>query len=87
MFHMFVYLTVSKFRCIQRSETQLCTQASFPEGAVSFKLLFTQAPVEKVPFLEGAPTWSADANRDANKTVVHTAAQVGHVGGESTLHS
>ncbi len=54
-------------------------QASFPEGAVSFKLLFTQAPVDKVPFLKGAPTWSADANRDASKPVVHTAAQASHL--------
>lgn len=80
MIHMFVRQTVSELRCIQSTEMQPCTQASFPEGAVSFKLLFTQAPVERVPFLEGAPTWSADANRDADKTAVQTAARVSHVG-------
>ncbi|KAK9815901.1 hypothetical protein WJX72_011656 [[Myrmecia] bisecta] len=50
------------------------TQASFPEGAVSYKLLFTQAPAAKVPFLAGAPEWSADVNRNPQRP--STAAQV-----------
>ncbi len=29
----------------------------FPEGTVSFKLLFTQATVKEVPYLQGSPTW------------------------------
>ena len=31
----------------------------FPEGTVSFKLLFTQATEAEAPFLVGAPTWKA----------------------------
>lgn len=34
--------------------------ASFPEGTVTFKLLFTTATSSQVPFLEGAPEWVAD---------------------------
>ena len=34
--------------------------ADFPEGTVSFKLLFTHSPVEKLPFLAGTKTWLAN---------------------------
>ena len=33
--------------------------ANFPEGTVAAKLLFTTAPISEVPFLRGAPEWSA----------------------------
>ncbi|HEY4942929.1 MAG TPA: hypothetical protein VII56_15985 [Rhizomicrobium sp.] len=33
--------------------------ASFPEGTVAAKLLFTTAPVAQVPYLAGAPQWQA----------------------------
>jgi hypothetical protein len=33
--------------------------ALFPEGTVAVKLLFTQATPEEVPFLQGAPEWTA----------------------------
>lgn len=36
--------------------------ADFPEGTVSFKLLFTEAPVDVVPYLQGAPEWKAQIN-------------------------
>jgi hypothetical protein len=32
---------------------------SMPEGTVAAKLLFTTAPVSEVPYLQGAPTWTA----------------------------
>lgn len=35
----------------------------FPEGTVSFKLLFTTGPVDKVPFLEGTKEWTANVYR------------------------
>lgn len=31
----------------------------FPEGTVSAKLLFTTAPISEVPYLRGAPEWTA----------------------------
>lgn len=34
--------------------------AVFPNGTVSIKLLFSAAPVEQVPYLEGSFTWEAD---------------------------
>lgn len=34
--------------------------SSFPEGTVSFKLLFTNGTVDKVPFLEGTLEWEAN---------------------------
>ncbi|MEH8018922.1 hypothetical protein MN202_16895 [Rheinheimera muenzenbergensis] len=37
--------------------------ASFPEGTVSFKLLFTTAPHDRVPFLDGSPEWVADIDK------------------------
>lgn len=37
--------------------------AVFPEGTVSFKLLFTQAPVSQVPYLKNSFEWLADINR------------------------
>ena len=37
----------------------------FPEGTVSFKLLFTTAPDTSVPFLSGAPEWVADIDRSS----------------------
>ena len=36
------------------------TNISFPEGAVSFKLLYTEAPVKEVPHLQGAPELNAN---------------------------
>ncbi len=44
--------------------------AKFPEGTVTFKLLFTTAPVSVVPFLEGAPAWFADIDRSASSTQI-----------------
>lgn len=38
--------------------------ATFPAHTVSFKLLFTDAPIEQVPFLEGAPEWQAHVYAD-----------------------
>jgi len=38
-------------------------QAMFPEGTVTFKLLFTTAPEATVPMLTGSPEWSADIDR------------------------
>lgn len=32
----------------------------FPEGSVSFKLLFTEATEKEVPYLKGAPEWNAN---------------------------
>jgi hypothetical protein len=37
--------------------------AKFPDGAVAFKLLFTQAPVNEVPYLANDFEWLADINR------------------------
>jgi hypothetical protein len=37
--------------------------AKFPEGTVTFKLLFSTAPSSQVPFLEGAPEWVADIDQ------------------------
>ena len=34
--------------------------STFPEGTVSFKLLFTDGEVQKVPFLEGTLEWTAN---------------------------
>lgn len=34
-------------------------EANFPEGTVSFKLLFTDGTIDKVPFLEGSLEWDA----------------------------
>lgn len=42
----------------------------FPEGTVSFKLLFTAAPVAKVPFLNGSPEWVADINRSPDPALI-----------------
>lgn len=38
-------------------------RASFPEGTMTFKLLFTTAPESAVPFLAGSPEWVADIDR------------------------
>ena len=35
------------------------TLAHFPDGTVAAKLLFTTAPVQEVPYLQGAPQWNA----------------------------
>ena len=44
-------------------------KAVFPEGTVAFKLLFTQATKDQVPYLDGSPEWIADTERsnDANQ--------------------
>lgn len=39
------------------------TKAVFPEGTVSFKLLFTTAPESVANFLKGSPEWVADIDR------------------------
>ncbi len=39
------------------------TQARFPEGTVAFKLIFTTATVDQVPFLKGSLEWQADIDR------------------------
>lgn len=44
--------------------------ARFPEGTVSFKLLFTTAPEESVSYLKGSPEWIADIDRLAKSTDV-----------------
>jgi hypothetical protein len=38
-------------------------RARFPEGTVAFKLIFTTASVDQVPFLKGSLEWQADINR------------------------
>jgi len=45
------------------------SKAVFPEGTVAFKLLFTQATKDQVPYLDGSPEWIADTDRsnDANQ--------------------
>jgi hypothetical protein len=45
------------------------SKAAFPEGTVAFKLLFTMATKDQVPYLDGSPEWSADTDRsnDANQ--------------------
>jgi hypothetical protein len=45
------------------------SKAAFPEGTVAFKLLFTTATKDQVPYLDGAPEWIADTERsnDANQ--------------------
>lgn len=35
------------------------TKGVFPEGTVAAKLLFTTAPIREVPYLSGAPEWTA----------------------------
>jgi hypothetical protein len=43
---------------------------AFPEGTVSFKLLFTTAPVASVPMLAGSPEWAADIDRSSTAAAV-----------------
>ena len=45
------------------------SKALFPRGSVAFKLLFTDAPVEKVPFLAGSFEWQGNIYVDASKKV------------------
>jgi hypothetical protein len=40
--------------------------AKFPIGAVSVKLIFTEAPVSQVPYLANSVEWQADINRANN---------------------
>lgn len=40
--------------------------AKFPEGTVAFKLLFTSATVNQVPFLKNTLEWEADTKRAKN---------------------
>jgi hypothetical protein len=42
------------------------TKARFPVHTVSCKLIFTAAPLEEVPYLEGTLEWEADINRASN---------------------
>lgn len=37
---------------------------NFPEGTVSFKILFTTAPESQVPYLKGSPEWEAYVYKD-----------------------
>jgi len=37
--------------------------ALFPDGTVAAKLIFTQATVDELPFLSGAPEWDANLHR------------------------
>lgn len=41
------------------------TRATFPDHTVSFKLLFTDAPVAEVPYLKGGLEWTANIYKDA----------------------
>jgi hypothetical protein len=43
---------------------------NFPEGTVTFKLLFTTAPVSAVLWLNGSPEWMADINRSQNVATI-----------------
>ncbi len=38
---------------------------AFPEGTVSFKLLFTEAPASEVPYLKNSPEWKANIYRES----------------------
>lgn len=38
---------------------------NFPEGTVSFKMLFTEAPVKDVPYLKGSPELKANIYRES----------------------
>ena len=46
------------------------TKAVFPEGTVTFKLLFTKATKDQVPYIEGAPEWIADTERSNDATQI-----------------
>jgi hypothetical protein len=41
----------------------------FPEGTVCFKLLFTDASIDQVPYLKGSVEWQADVNERANPAI------------------
>lgn len=41
------------------------SKATFSEGSVAFKLIFTSAPVNQVPFLANSFEWQADIGRSA----------------------
>ena len=45
--------------------------ADFPEGSVSFKLLFTTTPESQAAWLAGSPSWVADIDRDATAAAVN----------------
>jgi hypothetical protein len=47
-------------------------KAKFPEGTVSYKLLFTTAPVSIVPYLDGSPEWVADIDRSENVDTIQS---------------
>jgi hypothetical protein len=46
------------------------SKAAFPEGTVAFKLLFTTATKDQVPYLDGAPEWIADTERSNDATQI-----------------
>ena len=46
------------------------SHVAFPEGTVTFKLLFTTASEAAVPFLTGSPEWVADINRSQDVNVI-----------------
>jgi hypothetical protein len=43
---------------------------SFPEGTVTFKLLFTTAPATTAPYLTNSPEWVADINHSQNVATI-----------------
>ena len=43
----------------------LSKHTKFPTDSVSFKLLFTEATPEDIPFLEGSPSWKATIAKNA----------------------
>ncbi len=46
------------------------SKAVFPEGTVTFKLLFSTTTKDQVPYLDGAPEWIADTNRSNDATQI-----------------
>ena len=46
--------------------------ATFPEDTASFKLLFTTATKEQVPYLAGAPEWVADIDHGGTAAAVNS---------------
>ncbi|MCX8534651.1 hypothetical protein [Chryseobacterium luquanense] len=47
------------FGKVWKEKTPNIDASDFPEGTVCFKLIFTDAPVEEVPFLKGSLEWDA----------------------------
>lgn len=47
------------FGKVWKGQSPDINKSDFPEGTVCFKLIFTDAPVEEVPFLKGSLEWDA----------------------------